>query len=112
MTSPPIPYEEPEEFSLLTSMRSITASPWPYLDDPDYLYEGYVDDRGYLEEIYLHDYHRDRLLAAARDFDWPDAVETLTGAVGKRRLRLAAFEACTPDRAKIEGSKVRLCFHR
>ena len=91
-------------------MRGIVSSPRAYLDTPEY--DGYDTSREYFEEIYLGDYHRDRLLAAAHEFNWPDAVESLAGHKGDWNFHFATMETCMSSREKIVDLKVRLRSHR
>ena len=90
MVPSPSPDQAAEEFSLLTSLRDdpyTSVAPPPLIGSVDDLYQ---DHPSALEEArilysasyYMYNFHVERLLAAARDFNWPDVVDYLNTSEG------------------------------
>ena len=88
--------EEAEEFSLLTSIRGDISFFATYgqqeaecMANPYPLQTGRTD----FTSFHMRDLHRDRLLAAARDFDWPDVISYLEGTNGLHKFEAALIDA-------------------
>ena len=93
------------EFHITTALRVDPFRPWLGRKDPDFPFARYA---------YMLAYHRDRLMAAARDFSWPQTVKYLDGKAGLRELkRQIAQHLWEKHRYKVPSQpiKVRPSFH-